>query len=396
MKLYSYILILSIFLSSCNSRERKVSEDSLSALQTVVQGKLFAEESNFLLLQRYTPGKTETLDTIVLADDGHFEAAFFQNVSDIYLIRNKNGNGIIFIANPGDTIYIQSSSSDFKYFSLSGKPELKAIENLNLATQQFLITVDTLAIISRDNIHRSDYTEIKLEVDRKYHQALNMLRARSKELIYNNEGSLFGLLALTNKIGAGSYVFNPEKDRKLFLRTDSILYSMFPSTEAVIAFHENVKAILNQPMEKNGSTLLHVGENAPNFSLPSPEGSIVTLDSLEGKYILINFWASWSPACRRQNPILLSAYKKFYDKGFEIIQISLDESKVKWLAAIEEDNLPWLHAADLKGWDSYMVDLYGIKSIPLNYLLDPEGNIIEVNLLEKDINLKLEEILKNE
>ena len=393
MNFYYYILLFFLFFTSCIQRDSNLPEDRPYGEQTVFRGKLFAEKDNFLILQHYSPGRVETLDTIFVGKDGLFEAYIFQDIPDFYAIRNKNGNGIIFTASPGDSIYIQSNSPDFRYFSLSGKDEHKALEELNFATQQFLETVNKIAMIIKDSIYSNNYTEIKLEADRNYQAAYNSLRSISENIILKNEGSLMSLLALTNKLGPDFYVFHPEKDRDLFLRTDSLLYSRFPSTEAVIVFHDIVTSLKSQSRDKKTSILLP-GATAPDFSLPSPEGNPVTMLSLRGKFVLLEFWASWSPACRRQNPNLLSAYNNYYDNGFEIFQISLDESREKWLAAISKDTLPWLHGADLKGWDSHIVDLYGITSIPTNFLLNPHGEIIETNLFDKDLSLKLEEIFK--
>ncbi len=140
-----------------------------------------------------------------------------------------------------------------------------------------------------------------------------------------------------------------------------------------------------------------IGEIAPDFVMNDTERKPVKLSSLFGKgYLLIDFWASWCSPCRSENPYVLAAYKKYHEKGFEVLGVSYDNNKEKWLKAIEEDQLPWLHVSDLKGWNSLTKTLYAISGIPSNFLLDKNGKIIAKNLRGKSLHEKLKEIFENE
>lgn len=134
------------------------------------------------------------------------------------------------------------------------------------------------------------------------------------------------------------------------------------------------------------------GEKAPDFTLADPEGKPITLSAHFGKYILLDFWAAWCGPCRKENPNVVEAYQKYKEKGFDVFGVSLDRTKEAWVKAIEKDNLTWTHVSDLIYWKSVPAALYGVRAIPANFLISPEGIIIAKNLRGEDLQNKLAEI----
>ncbi|HZY38751.1 MAG TPA: TlpA disulfide reductase family protein [Mucilaginibacter sp.] len=137
-----------------------------------------------------------------------------------------------------------------------------------------------------------------------------------------------------------------------------------------------------------------IGATAPEFAEVDTSGKMVSLSSFRGKYVLIDFWASWCGPCRHENPNVVKAFNHYKGQNFTIIGVSLDRpgAKDKWLAAIHKDGLAWTHVSDLKFWDSKTAALYAVRGIPQNFLLDPNGKIIAKNLRGDDLENKLEEL----
>lgn len=140
-----------------------------------------------------------------------------------------------------------------------------------------------------------------------------------------------------------------------------------------------------------------IGKPALEFTQADVNGNPVSLSSFRGKYVLVDFWASWCGWCRLENPNLIKAYHQYKGKGFTVLGVSLDDAKDKdkWLAAIQKDGLPWQQVCDLKGRDNAVAKLYGIKGIPQNVLINPRGIIVAKNLRGDDLLVKLHELLNN-
>lgn len=165
------------------------------------------------------------------------------------------------------------------------------------------------------------------------------------------------------------------------------LYNGLDGTVRSSYFGRHLREVLD------ASTKTAVGSQAPAFTQNDVGGKPVNLSDFKGSYLLIDFWASWCGPCRAENPAVVKAFQKYHGKGFAIIGVSLDDKKEKWIEAIRKDRLSWTQVSDLQGWSNSVAELYGVKGIPMNFLLDKDGKIIATGLRGEELDKTLAQLL---
>ena len=220
-----------------------------------------------------------------------------------------------------------------------------------------------------------------------------------------NKFAMDSIEAEFNKSEEAKFVASKEfvKTNSNFIASAFVAYRISSSLEP--SEMEDVYALLSEEAKKSSYAMLiqekievskkvEVGQPAPDFTLNTPEGTPLSLSSFKGKIVVIDFWASWCGPCRKENPNVVKMYQEFHPKGVDILSVSLDKEKDKWLKAIEDDGLVWNHVSDLKGWGSSVAKLYGVNGIPATVLIDKDGVIVAKNLRGPELRAAVEKMIQ--
>ena len=215
------------------------------------------------------------------------------------------------------------------------------------------------------------------QLNLEYKQLLNERTQKQQQYVRDHPDSYFSVVALSESVSSD---FDVEEIEPLFLSIDEKYRETFPGK----AFAQRIEA----------AKTIGIGKKAPGFTQNDPDGNPVSLSDFLGKYVLLDFWASWCGPCRQENPNLVKAYAAYKDKGFEILGVSLDnkDGKEAWVNAIEKDGLTWTQVSDLNSWNNEVARSYGVRAVPQSYLIDPQGVIVAQNLRGETLEETLEEI----
>lgn len=244
-------------------------------------------------------------------------------------------------------------------------------------------------LVARINADRADSVAIE-RINKLNEDHYNRCR-----MFVNEHKSSPAVLAAVSRL-------NIQNELPLFREVRDALKTTIPKSEYYIGFRDQVARMEQQAAAMKAQeeqmarldNLIPVGSEAPDFSQPTPDGKVISLSSLRGKVVLIDFWASWCKPCRMENPNVKRVYEQYKSKGFEILGVSLDRDKASWTGAIAQDGLPWKHVSDLAFWNNAAAQQYGVSSIPYTVLVDKDGKVLGKNLRGPALEEKLAEVFK--
>ena len=331
-------------------------------------------------------------DTAQINSNGQF--SFKRKIAQpTFYSLSVNDKAITILAHPGEKIVIKGDARNLpQTYDIDGSKDSRNIRMLKRRLEQTSQLRDSLVRTLKIYEGNRNYPNIQRQFDWTYSNELDSLRAYNIRFMEKNPQSLVVIYALYQQIDQNYFLFNEEDDIRYFRKADSAFYRRYPKVAYVNMLRANVLEMNERYNAMQWNRMLSMlGQEAPEIALPAPDGKIKKLSENRGKYLLIDFWASWSAPCRTENINYLNVYNEYKNKGFEIYQISLDQSKTAWEKAIIEDELPWINVSDLKCWDSEIVQKYGIETIPANFLLDRQGSIMTKNLTSETLARKLNE-----
>jgi thiol-disulfide isomerase/thioredoxin len=352
----------------------------------------------YIVLDELKSNELKAVDSVQIASDGVFKFSREIKQPSFYLLKSNNNNFLTLLLEPGEKITLKAKNDSLNFpIELTGSKGSLLMAEYNKTLRATIKKLTGLTSIYNQNVDKPELPKVIESLDSLAQIYLSEINLYTKKYIDENLSSLVSLVALYQQVAPSVYVLNPSKDMKYFVKVDSSMFSLYPDYEPVRTLHDQVKELsakmtvgANAPVTGSDS-----GTVAPEIALPTPAGDTLKLSSTRGSVVLLDFWASWCSPCRKENPNLVNAYNIYHRKGFQIFQVSLDKTKEAWVKGIQEDHLEkWMHVSDVKYWNSVVVPLYKIESIPCNFLLDKEGHIIASNLRGEQLQIKLAEIFK--
>ncbi|MEE4197853.1 MAG: TlpA disulfide reductase family protein [Bacteroidales bacterium] len=385
MKKLLFILLTGFVITSCESEPEHFT----------VSGKIKNGNGTKLYLVELQKEQLNFLDSIILNEEGSFRFTGNTEIPKFYALRTSPGNYLSLIINPREQITIHADVHNLVATAqIEGSEDSRKVLELRRHLDQTISQMDSIGLYYQSIIGTRKLTQkVKDSLVQLSDTLIARHKKRTTDFIEENAGSLAGLMALYQQIAPRRYVLDPVEDLYYFALTDSVLRAKYPASEPVKLLSTQVQDARQQlNAQKRSGNRVGIGAPAPEIGLPNPQGDTIYLSSLQGKYVLLDFWASWCRPCRVENPHLVKVYEKYHSRGFEIFQVSLDKKKQAWIEAIDKDQLNWIHVSDLKYWDSAPAKLYQVQSIPANFLIDPQGKIIAKNLRGEQLNAELSKI----
>ena len=374
MKQFFLLLILSAFYFSI-----------ASAQKAKITGHLKFSDPIHKVYLSYSDGNKKIADSAEVKN-GHFvfsEKVLIPTITTLRLTflptngkPNSRIDGMQFFMEPG-AINIEAKDS-LKFAKVTGSKSQKDLEIINKMREPF--DIKEQALNDEFMKYRGDKDEAGMQ---KMYNEFTIVDSTENENVYH----LF--LKEHPKSTVGLYVLGEYAGRNINAKKVAPLFAKLPATLKNSAEGKNFKKRIELAERTS------IGAYAMNFTQNDTLGKPVSLSSFKGKYVLLDFWASWCGPCRAENPNVLKNFNEYKDKNFTVLSVSLDQpgKKEAWLNAIHKDGLIWTHVSDLKFWNNAVAKQYGISAIPQNFLIDPTGKIIAKNMRGEELDKKLDELL---
>jgi peroxiredoxin len=366
LNILSLALIISILSSACKQREG-----------VEITGTLTNSQGEKIVLQELTVALINPIDSIYLDEDGKF--AFETKISSpgFFRLQLNPNNYIILILDSLEEIQIEGDARNLaNTYTVKGSRDSEMLWEMNKYLKENYQFRDSLQQVFQQYINTPEMDSVGAALESQYNKSVENLQNYIKDFIDRNPHSFASLAAIEQ--------LSPDTDFSYFIKLSESLSEKHPKSEYVKAFSNRVDELKRTA----------IGSPAPEIKMNNPEGKTISLSDFKGKIILVDFWAAWCKPCRMENPNVVKLYKRFKDKGFEILGVSLDRDREAWVEAIKEDGLTWPQVSDLMFWSSPVVKQYGFQGIPYTVLVDREGKILAKNLRGEELERKLEEILK--
>lgn len=386
-KLYFFLLVSLIAISCNNQKGSKI----------LIKGELTNAAGSKLFLKELTVNGDGHTDTLELSKSGKFKFAKYIKHPTFYMLWVDSGKPVTLVAIPKEKIKIEGVADSLSQtYNVEGSPESSRAQVLNRMLDYTIGKLDSLNNVYRMFVetNNSNISQIEQTLTNNYNNFVDEHRNFTRMFIEKDIKSFTNIMALYQQINTNTFVLYKPEDLALFDKVFSAIRKEYPGSPYIQVLNDNISKMKGQEQsEKVKDMIAELGKKAPEIALPSPKGDTIRLSSFQGKYVLVDFWASWCPPCRRDNPDLVAVYKQFRNKGFEIFQVSLDKTRDAWVTAIREDGCIWPNVSDLQYWNSPIAKTYNVDAIPASFLLDKDGTIMARNLRGQELYNRLVQLL---
>ena len=383
--------LIACFIFSCNLKPDHFTVSGI--ITDATGGKLF--------LERLTGTSSVVLDSVIIDATGKFKFAVKATDAGFYSLSLDHKRSITLAVVPGEKLEISATANDMNAnYTVSGSRDSELTRMLVVDLRHTLTKIEALGKTYYDSLQSPHILAVKQQLDSMYKSIINAHRQNTIQFIHENPGSLAALMALYQQVPSSNpqqtqLLLDPMSNIGIYELVDSMMMKKYPTAEPVIILHKQMIGYHDSKKQFDQVNLaITPGRKAPEIILPSATGDTVKLSKLAGKYVLVNFWASWSDESRRENTMLKTLYAKYRWDGFEILQVSLDKSKDDWLKAIEEDKLPWKNGCDLKFWNSPVAATYNVRQLPVSMLVNKEGRIMQKEVTTEQLKKILQNLFK--
>lgn len=380
MKNLVYVLLIGVVMTACKNEEKKPEGYVINGTAKGVYNGM-----RVYLKAADERGSQVAQDTAIVMDET-FKFEGKVDYPQMWFLSVNNVNGVIPVMVENETIDVDFDKNNIESSKITGT---KSNEALAAYTKDFKKLTEKRMDLNKEfsTIQNSNDSVGKAKVSADFATLNAEMTNYPYSFLEKNNDNYFALSLIETLLKSKPDNLDPLV--KAFSNLDTDIKNS--------SYGKTVGSQIDVLKKQNESlAMLNVGNVAPDFSAPNPEGKQVSLNEIKGKATIIDFWASWCGPCRRENPNVVKVYNKYHDKGLEIISVSLDRpgQKDKWLKAIEDDKLTWHHVSNLNYFNDPVAQQYNIQSIPATYILDAEGKIVAKSLRGQALEDKIAEMLK--
>ncbi len=361
--------------------------DNQYTVEGTIEG---ADEDQLVYWKKKGVEGNTLLDSASADENGHFEFKGRIDYPQFFNLTYQDRFATLLIK-PGEDVRLETRAGDFHDYTVKGSPGSQDVRRLQQRLRRTKSKMDSLTSRYEQKGEQLSNEE-RERLNEQYRQILNRQRDSSVAFIINNLRSLASIMALYQKVNDDLFVLYKNSDLQYIKLVADSLQEKYPQSQHVKALVANKEDLMKKYKNLElQNTLSSVGKvsNYPNIELPNLQGDTVTLQEQDEKMILLSFWASWSKPSIQRSLELKSLYRRYHRKGFEIYQVSLDQSAEEWRKAVRFDQLPWINVSSLNGLESYAARVYNVQDVPTDFLIHQQRGIIEKNPDKQELRRQL-------